>query len=63
MNGTSKAVAVENLSLVHTAQILSFHDDRPIVTGGIANLTERVLAVLRGACGPVLDAILTAQPS
>lgn len=46
--GTSKAVIVENLSLVHTAQILPFDDHRQIVTGGTGNQTERGLAVLGG---------------
>jgi enamine deaminase RidA (YjgF/YER057c/UK114 family) len=46
--GTSKAVVVEDLSLVHTAQILPFDEGKRIVTGGISNQTERVLAVLRG---------------
>lgn len=45
--GTSKAVIVEELSLVHTAQILAFDDRRQIVMG-ISNQTERVLAVLGG---------------
>jgi len=46
--GTSKAVIVEDISLVHTAQILPFDEQQEIVTGGLSNQTERVLALLRG---------------
>lgn len=49
--GTSKAVIADNLSLVHTTQILPVDQQGQIVPGGLSNQTQQVLASLRAALG------------
>jgi enamine deaminase RidA (YjgF/YER057c/UK114 family) len=46
--GTSKAVVTDNLSLVHTSQILPFDAQRQIISRDARFQTQRILTVLSG---------------